>query len=131
MNRLLLGMVGLVSVALGTAGVFLPLVPTVPFILLAVFCFARSNSGLEAWLVHHRHFGPSIRAWRQSRSIGRQAKRAAWFAFMFSAALGVVLLQSWWGLIPVSVAVLGSLWVAGLPTTSSEATAQGRSYPAP
>lgn len=86
---------GLVSVACGLAGVILPLVPTTPFILLAVFCFARSSPRLEAWLLNHRTFGPMIRDWRRNGSIDRRAKRLAVIlmvvAFTISLALRVPL----------------------------------------
>lgn len=108
---------GLTSLALGLLGMFLPLLPTVPFVLLAAFCFARSSPRLERWLVEHKHYGPHIHAWRTSRSISRSGKRAAWAAFAVSAAVGVLTLPPLWNLIPLAVACLGSLFIARLPTT--------------
>lgn len=65
---------GAISVALGALGVFLPLLPTVPFLLLAAFSFGKSSKRLEHWLLTHKTFGPPIEDWRRSGAIGRRAK---------------------------------------------------------
>ncbi|MEJ6501591.1 MAG: YbaN family protein [Rhodobacterales bacterium] len=65
---------GFTALLLGVIGAFLPLLPTVPFLLLAAFCFARSSDRWHSWLVTHRSLGPSIQAWQKTRSIGRRAK---------------------------------------------------------
>lgn len=65
---------GLVLVALGIIGAFLPLMPTTIFLILAAWCFARSSPRLETWLLNHRQFGPTLRAWRESGAIARPAK---------------------------------------------------------
>lgn len=65
---------GLAAVALGVVGVFLPLLPTTPFLILAAGLFARSSPRLERWLVEHRRFGPVLRAWRDEGVIPRRAK---------------------------------------------------------
>jgi len=116
MRRLAFLLLGFTSLAAGAAGVVLPLVPTVPFVLFAAFCFANSSPRLEAWLVEHRRFGPHIRSWRHSRAISRGGKRAAWIAFGLSAAIGVVLLPMPWLVLPSLAAVIGSGWIASLPT---------------
>jgi uncharacterized protein len=64
---------GMMSLLLGGIGVLLPLLPTVPFVILAAFCFARGSPALEDWLVSHQRFGPHITAWRTRRAISERA----------------------------------------------------------
>lgn len=68
---------GLVSVALGLIGALLPLLPTTPFMLLAVFCFARSSQRLHDWLVNHPQFGGPIRDWNERGAIAPRVKLVA------------------------------------------------------
>lgn len=65
---------GWLFVLLGFVGAFLPLMPTTIFLILAVGCFARSSPQLEAWLLDHPRFGPSLRAWRENGAISRKGK---------------------------------------------------------
>ncbi|HEX9947705.1 MAG TPA: YbaN family protein [Allosphingosinicella sp.] len=115
MRRLLYLSLGFASVALGAAGIVLPLLPTVPFMLLAAFFFARSSPRLEAWIVDHPRFGPHIRAWRRHGAISRSGKRAALAAFASSALLGLVLLPFPWLLVPLGAALVGGSWIATRP----------------
>lgn len=87
-------MLGLVFVALGFIGALLPLMPTTIFLILAAGCFARSSPRLEAWLLSHPRFGPTLRAWRKDGAIGRRAKIMA----CSGIALGYALF--WWGARP-------------------------------
>jgi hypothetical protein len=66
--------IGIISVGLGTAGIFLPLLPTTPFLLLAAACFIRSSERLYQWLIHNRWFGSYIRNYREHRAIPLRAK---------------------------------------------------------
>ncbi|MEN2784953.1 YbaN family protein [Sphingomonas qilianensis] len=68
---------GLINVALGIIGAVLPLMPTTIFLIMAAACFARSSPRLEAWLLGHPRFGPTLRAWREQGAIPRRAKIAA------------------------------------------------------
>ncbi len=68
---------GLLMLALGIIGAFLPLMPTTIFLIMAGWCFARSSPRLESWLMNHPRFGGTLRAWRDHRAIPRRAKIAA------------------------------------------------------
>lgn len=68
---------GFLALGLGMLGVALPLLPTVPFLLLAELCFSKSSERLHLWLTNHRVFGPPIEDWRQRGAIHRRAKKIA------------------------------------------------------
>ena len=102
---------GIVSVALGAIGAFLPLLPTVPFLILAAFCFARSNPVWEQKLLNHPRYGATLRAWREKGVVGRRAKWAATSAFILSAVLGFVTLSLPWSLIPLGVGLVCGTWL--------------------
>jgi uncharacterized membrane protein YbaN (DUF454 family) len=95
-RRWLLMTTGIISVGLGTAGIFLPLLPTTPFLLLAAACFIRSSDRLYQWLIHNRWFGSYIRNYREHRSIPLRAKVIAlillWTTMTYSA---FILLRHW------------------------------------
>lgn len=70
-------LLGFGLLALGFLGAFLPVLPTTIFLILAAGCFARSSPRIEAWLLDHRRFGPTLRDWRENRAIRPGAKLAA------------------------------------------------------
>lgn len=88
--RLIWNIAGFTSFGLGAAGAVLPLLPTVPFMILAAFCFARGSPRFHDWLMAHPSFGPSIHDWRAHGAISRRAKFYAVLAI--SAALLLSLL---------------------------------------
>lgn len=65
---------GWLMVALAIAGIFLPLLPTTPFLLLAAGLFARSSPRFEQWLLNHPVFGETLRRWRKNGAISPRAK---------------------------------------------------------
>ena len=75
--RAVLFIMGWVSVGLGVVGMVLPLLPTVPFLLLAAVCFARSSDTAHDWLMNHPRLGPPIADWRAHGAIRRPVKRLA------------------------------------------------------
>ena len=107
---------GFLSVALGTIGIFLPLLPTVPLMIFAAFCFARSSPALERRIVDHPAFNPHIIAWRERGAISRKGKAAALVAFGASALLGLLLLHFPAALLPLAAAVIGGGWILSRPT---------------
>lgn len=82
---------GCTSFGLGVVGAVVPLLPTVPFMLLAAFCFARGSDKFHAWLMAHPRFGAAIRDWQASGAISRGAKRAAVGAILASVAISMLL----------------------------------------
>lgn len=91
--RLLWLVLGVLALMLGTLGAVLPLLPTVPFLLLAVLAFARSSDRLHRWIVTHPVYGQPIRDWQQHGRIRRRGKVMALLSMAaslgLSAALGV------------------------------------------
>lgn len=111
MRRPLYLLSGLTAFAAGTVGIFLPLLPTVPFYILAAFCFGRSNPAWEARLLAHPRFGPHIRAWREKGAISPYAKRLALAMLGLSAAVGLFALPFPWSLLPLGVAIVTGSWI--------------------
>ncbi|ODU67837.1 MAG: hypothetical protein ABT11_18875 [Novosphingobium sp. SCN 66-18] len=102
---------GLAFVAIGAVGAFLPLLPTVPFLLLAAFCFAKGNPAWEQRLLDHPKYGPALRQWRERRAISRRAKKAALLAMAISVGI-TALTAGWpWVLIPAAVMAISGTWI--------------------
>lgn len=104
---------GLICVGLAVVGIVVPLLPTVPFLLLAAFFFARSSSRLHNWLMTHRTFGPLILDWQTAGTIRPNAKKAATFSVAAVFGLSVLLSLPDFVLIIQAVvlgAVLAFIW---------------------
>ncbi len=80
---------GLTALGLGMIGIFLPLVPTVPFLILAAFCFARSSERLHRWLLSHPVMGPPIQDWERSGAISLRGKKLATLSMVAVLGLSV------------------------------------------
>mgnify|MGYP000332855726 CR=1 FL=1 len=65
---------GIVALSLGVIGIFLPVLPTTPLVLLAGFCFGKGSPRLRAWIITHRSFGPMIADWEATGAIPRKVK---------------------------------------------------------
>jgi hypothetical protein len=66
--------VGAISLAAGVIGIFLPVLPTTPFILLSAWCFFRSSSKIYEWVISNERFGPTIENYQQGRGITKSTK---------------------------------------------------------
>lgn len=102
---LLLGL-GLAFVGLGLLGTVLPVLPTTPFMILALWCFARSSKRFHDWLYHHRVFGPPLRQWDQHRVIPPLAKIVAVTAMVASMVYVVLFSAAPWYLIAAMAVVI-------------------------
>lgn len=105
--RILLLIVAWLAVGLGIIGIFLPVLPTTPFMILAAALFARTSPRFEKWLIDHPRFGKPLTDWRREGAIARKAKIASvtlmaasfvivWFAgppwLVLKIGIGVTLL---------------------------------------
>lgn len=88
--RLLFLLLGGVFVVLGVAGIFLPVLPTTPFMLVAAACFARSSDRFYNWLLDHPLFGKTVREWREHRSIPRKAKWTAIIMMVVTLSISII-----------------------------------------
>jgi uncharacterized membrane protein YbaN (DUF454 family) len=110
--RYLLQGVGWLSVVLGVIGIFLPVLPTTPFLLLAAACFARSSPRFYHWLVDHPRLGPWIRGYLDGDGIPLKGKVYAIGLMWVSIGFSCWLVPMIWarGLMVVS-AVLVSVFI--------------------
>jgi uncharacterized protein len=108
--------VGAIALLTGIVGIFLPLLPTTPFVLLAAFCFSRGSERWERWLVAHPRYGPMVHDWRANRAVPLRAKQMASVMMLASCA------WAWWampahlGWIPAACCALVAAWLWRLPT---------------
>ena len=86
----------LLSILLAFAGIFLPLLPTTPFLLLAVFFSLRSSPTIYTWLIQHKVFGPPLRQYQDERTISRQTFRRAVTLMWLTIGLSVWLMPVIW-----------------------------------
>lgn len=107
--RIIWAGLGIICVILGMIGVVLPLLPTVPFMLLAAFCFARSSERLHNWLLTHPRFGPAIVDWQERGAINARVKRISTVAIA-----GVFLLSLIMGLRPLILMIQGGVLIGVL-----------------
>ncbi len=113
-------LMGWLALILGGVGIFLPILPTVPFMILAAFCFARSSPKLESWLLEHEKFGHHITAWRVHGAISRKGKIMALMAFAFSAIMAILFAPNPYHYIPIIAALIGGTWIWMRPEGASE-----------
>ncbi|MCK0068123.1 MULTISPECIES: YbaN family protein [Kordiimonas] len=117
---------GWIAFVLGVIGAFLPLLPTVPFLLLAAFCFSRGSDKLHNWLLNHEKFGPPIAEWRKHGAIATRVKFMAMGFILFSIGLSFLYDVPTRGFI-IQIVVLScvSLFILTRPAPPKEATEEG------
>ena len=109
--RPLLFALGWIWFVLGFIGVFVPVLPTTPFMLLALWCFSQSSRRFHDWLYGHRVFGPPLQQWHQHGVIPWPAKAVA-AAFMLASLVylyGYATTPAWAKALMTAVIAVG-LW---------------------
>jgi uncharacterized membrane protein YbaN (DUF454 family) len=127
-TRTLLIVSGTLCVVLGILGMFLPVLPTTPFLLLASFCYARSSKRFYNWLITNRWCGEYIRNYREGRGITLRHKvltiMLLWLTIGYAA---LFVLSLWWlKFILIGIAVGVTLHLLRIRTFNPEAQNTGR-----
>lgn len=109
-NRLLrwfLFGLGWLSVGLGVLGIFLPLLPTTPFMLLAAGCFARSSERFYCWITSHHRYGPMIADYLAGKGLPMRAKYLAISLLWLSILFGVFWVDFAWAKLAMLLTAVG------------------------
>lgn len=102
---------GLFFVGLGWVGAFVPGLPTVPFLILALACFARSSDRFYNWLYNHKFFGPPLVKWKEYGVISRKTKIIAITSMLLSLLYMIFIVKMSW--LPIVISMLFMLVGAG------------------
>ncbi|OYU98864.1 MAG: hypothetical protein CFE45_14915 [Burkholderiales bacterium PBB5] len=119
-QRVLWLLAGVLSLVTGIVGIFLPLLPTTPFVLLAAFCFSRGSARCEAWLLNHPRFGPMVRDWRNHHAIPLRAKQLAWMMMAIGSVWAAWVLPPRWAWLPATCCAAVAFWMWRLPTRPAD-----------
>ena len=117
--RALFFVAGSVSLAVGTIGIVLPILPTTPLLLLALACYCRSSKRMTKWVLSNKYFGSYIRRYKEGKGIPIKTKivaiAALWITISYSAFF---IVNNWWivQLILFAIAIAVSIHIIRLPT---------------
>jgi hypothetical protein len=116
--RMVFNVAGTLALALGVIGIFLPLLPTTPFVLLAAACFARGSERFHQWLLANRTFGPMVYEWERHRSLPYRTKVTAIVLMSVTMAVSVhFFIRPVW--LKVAIALFGvalAIWMYRIPS---------------
>ena len=108
---------GTLSVGVGIVGIFLPLLPATPFLLVAAACYVRSSNRLYRWLLTNRVTSSYVANYRAGKGISPKAKAVSICLLWITLAVSALMVQIWWiWLILGAVAVGVPLFILSLPT---------------
>lgn len=120
--EMLLVLAGSVSLAIGVVGIFLPLLPTTPFLLLAAACYLRGSRRMYDWLMRSRWLGEYIRGYREGRGIPLKAKvltlAILWATIAYSVLM--VLKVGWTRILLLFIAAAVSYHIISIRTLREE-----------
>jgi len=116
--KALYGLVGGVALALGIIGIFLPGLPTTPFVLLAAACFAKASPRVHQWMLQHQLIGPMLRNWEEHRSLTVRTKCVAIGSMLLMIAISIWSFSGrpWIQVSLLVLAAIGAATVLRIPT---------------
>lgn len=119
----MLVLAGHLAIAAAVVGVFLPLWPTTPFVILAAACYSKGSARFARRLEEHRLLGPYLRAWREHRVIPLHAKLLAAASLAVSVAFTGLRLGLLWGAVAAALAATVLAFILARPSTVPVAVA--------
>ena len=100
--------IGAISFALGTAGIVLPLLPTVPFYMLTLFCLARGSERFHKMFLESSLYQKTVAAYERDKALTLRAKLSILVSVSAIMAVGAYFSQD----MPIALMVMGIIWVA-------------------
>ena len=109
-------LLGFIFLGIAGIGVFLPLLPTTPFLLLSAGCFAKSSSKWHQWLLSNRTFGPIIRNWHDKKCISFSTKMVAFFSIFIFGGYSILfsINNLYLKLIVILLLILGLYYISSI-----------------
>lgn len=107
LKKILLVIIGCIGVGLGALGVILPILPTVPFLLLAAFCFARSSERLNNWFIGTKLYKNNLESYVKGKGMTLKTKIKIMVTVTVLMAVGFIMMDQ----VPVGRVVLACVWV--------------------
>ncbi|KEC56154.1 YbaN family protein [Bartonella koehlerae] len=117
--RICISIVGWVMIILGVIGIALPVMPTVPFLLIASWCFARSSPRFYHWLNNHRVLGPPIKRWEEKKAISTFIKVFAVVSMAGGFLSFLVMMHPalWFALLVATILLLIAIYIMTRPSS--------------
>ncbi|MGR0278484.1 YbaN family protein [Marinomonas dokdonensis] len=118
-KRIFYLLLGWFSLITGIIGIFLPLLPTTPLVLLAAWCFSKSSERFHTWLINHKFFGPIVSDWQSNDGIPRKSRNRAIIFMWLGMAISSLMVGRFWatvGLVCIGICV--SIYLLRMPLRS-------------
>ena len=106
-TKVLLIIIGWISIVLGVIGIVLPLLPTTPFILLAAACFAKSSKKFHHWIITHPLFGPIINNFQNGQGIPHNVKIKVILFIWLTLGISIYFLTNQWARLIIFIMGIG------------------------
>jgi hypothetical protein len=89
----MLVLLGWIFMALGAIGAVLPILPTTPFLIVALALFSKSSPRFHRMLLNNEWFGPILKQWEENRTVSRKTKHKAFFLIIAAFSISIALLN--------------------------------------
>lgn len=86
---------GSITLVLGLIGIFIPVLPTTPFLLVSAYCYLRSSKRMYNWLIHHKVLGCYIYNYLEHRAVPRKTKIGAIVFLWLTLSISILLIANW------------------------------------